>query len=218
MISTLLSWLRPPTAPPPDLEAQLTAARAACESATAAVASAQAAFDADGGTDTLAALTSARDAERACAEHVARAQRLLDAAREREAAAARVELEQQVSELERQLDERASNGDAPLLQREIDAWLAVVAAREARHEHLIDLQRRRTEIGRLRAALGEPLPMERFSQITDTEPSRVPVAQALAYRAAELEGGYARRALETIALDMHSRVTLNQRGPERAAS
>ncbi len=218
-LPNVLSWLRPPAAPTPDLEAQHAAAQAAHESAAAAVVTAQAAFDAAGSADTLEALTSARDAERAAAEHVARAGRLLDAAREREAAAARVELERRVRDLEQQFSDLSSNGDAPLLQAEIDAWFAVAAARETRHQHLVELGRRHAEIGRLRAQLGEPFPVRTLSQIADTEPSRAPVAQALACRAAELEpGSYSRRQLETFAMDLHGNVTLNQRGPERAAS
>lgn len=79
-------WLRGPDAPSPDLEAQRHAAQEALEAATRATVVAQDAFDATGTLETQAALTAAQDAERAAQQHVERAERLLAAAREREAA------------------------------------------------------------------------------------------------------------------------------------
>lgn len=81
----LPKWLKKPDAPSVNLEAQLQAAEETSQAAQRATAAAQDAFDGAGTLETQQALTAAQDAERAAQQHVERAERLLAAARQREA-------------------------------------------------------------------------------------------------------------------------------------
>lgn len=160
MKNKLLSWLRPPDAPPPDLEAQLEAARAALAAARETTRRAQQSFDETGSVEALRALTSAKDAERAAVEHVDRAERLLHAAREREAAEERRRLEKRRDELLSELERPAvTAATRPLIDREVDLFTQIVELRVERHALRERVRQKEAELRGIVGRLGEPRPV-----------------------------------------------------------
>jgi hypothetical protein len=118
---------------PHNEEAALTEARRAHESALREIADATTAFDLEGTPAAAKKLQTAREKATLAAEFVARAERLLTSAREREAAERRAALEAELAELEKQLEhDNVRRLAQPLLDREVDLLVQLVAVRTER--------------------------------------------------------------------------------------
>jgi hypothetical protein len=172
---------KPKTATADELAAQLTTALAAHRDALAALDAARDAFDLDATPDTEHAMLAARDAERLAAEYLARAERLLGHAREREAQQERERLVARKAELEASLAHAVLTEERePTLRAEVDALLAAAAAHAQRREVEMQISRRRSELLSVQIKLGEvnesQIPL---SSITSTEPDRLALVAAL---------------------------------------
>jgi len=167
-------WLKRRDATVEELQEQLDGARTDLAAATEAVVAARARFKDD--PSALKAVTAARQAEVEAEEHVTRAEGMLDEAKAKRAADERDELERKKAELQARLDDHSEEEE--LLDREVQAWGRVAAARLARREHnlrRIELER---EVRRLEIALGGSPRTQILSEF-DPSPSVVPVSEAL---------------------------------------
>jgi hypothetical protein len=144
------TWIRPRSASSPELAEQLEHAAAALAAATAAIAPAQASFDDDPSDSAAKALRAARDAESLAREHHARAERLLTAAKEREAEKQRAADEARVAEIDAQLARAAALALAAALEADETEALLHVADLRAQRQQVAD---RLSDLGRERYAL-----------------------------------------------------------------
>jgi hypothetical protein len=150
-----LPFTKPKTAPVADLEAQLEAARTNAREADARVEAAIQAFDEAASPATERALVAARDEARVAGEYVARSERLLAAARDREAAHARAKVEARIRELEAELaQEQLRALREPGLQAEFSALVAAIEAHAARADVERVIFAKRQELANLRVSLG----------------------------------------------------------------
>src|SRR5690606_33568043 len=99
----LSKWLRPASASTEELDEQLTRAEQQYSEAITATVAAREAFDATGATSAENALVEAEDIERRASVHVERARRLLTAARERDEAEHRRQLEAEAEAIQAEL-------------------------------------------------------------------------------------------------------------------
>lgn len=186
-------WLRKPDAPSVDLDAQLRAAEEAAAAAQRATAVAQDAFDVAGTLETQQALTSAQDAERAAEQHVERAERLLTAAREREAAELRERQQARVEEIRGLVCSTAvREAAAGLITREVDLLIQLVETRVERKNLRGDFGRLVVEGEGLQHQLGDSVRLDNHTGLSD---SPVPIAEALSVHMAALDGSDPRREM-----------------------
>ena len=150
-----LPWLKKPTDSLEELESQLEAARAACQSAGAEVAQALAHFDVAGDDRAAQALREAREREALAREHEGRAQRLVDAAQDRLRAERRAELEAEASDLEDAISAAAVDAvSAPLLEAEVELLIQLARRRLQRRQVGRDLDDKRRKLAHVRRQLG----------------------------------------------------------------
>ncbi|MDB4988669.1 MAG: hypothetical protein JWN04_3847 [Myxococcaceae bacterium] len=174
----LLDWIKPQGASLAELIAQLDAAKTQALESEHATATALTKFDADGSDASAKALAKARESEATAREHVGRAQRLLDAAKTVEAAKARKAMQLRKADLEVDLDPaNVSAIREPGASEETKALLAAIEVNARRIELEVELSEKRSELRRLREQLGEAVEPVRIESI---EPSRIPIAMALA--------------------------------------
>ncbi len=181
-----LPWIRTGSASVAELRQQLDAAHTAENAATRATEAAQRAFDADGSAPSEKALLAARDAERGAAEHVARAERLLAAGEQAEAAELRKVNERRKAEIETQLADRS---EIKRLEREhARALLLTTDKWQARRDHEEARDKLNRELDTIRVALGaEPNDVYRHIGFRSLEPSPIPIAEALSEEARKME-------------------------------
>lgn len=189
----LPSWLKRPTATAAELEEQLHAAQGAHEEAVQAVAAAVEAFDDDPSASAEKRLLSAREAEERARLHVDRAERLLSAARKREAEAEATAKRKRAAELVPMLRHDGVMGRLrPLLAKEIESLEAVAKVRQQRRELHDELRAALREYQHIMDALGEsPSLDERIGYAA----SHVLTVQALEARISELPHGSPLRSL-----------------------
>jgi hypothetical protein len=137
-------------------QADLDAARTAHASAAQAVEDAQARFDASGSDADLKRVRTAKEATSEAAERVARAERLLERAREDAEAARRAALERKRDELLARVSSHAvSEAADPLAREEAEALARVARIRlqrlELANQHRVAL----LDLGRVLKQLGE---------------------------------------------------------------
>jgi len=149
--------LKPRTASLEELREQLGNARASYESAQAATQSAQTVFDDAGEASAEKALLAARSAEQSAAEHLGRAERLVEAAENQRKAEERARLKARRAELEAQTSFPALNAACgPLFQAAADHLAAFADARVALAKQAADFLALETELEAVTVALGEP--------------------------------------------------------------
>lgn len=137
------------------LEAQLVAAKEAEAKANDAVDRAASAFERDGTDSAGRQVMKAKEALVLAAEHVLRAQRLLDARRAEEAAAHRAELEAREQQLLTEITTTAAMAaDAPLVEAEAQALRQVADIRLKRLALADQLNRKADQVRDIRRELG----------------------------------------------------------------
>lgn len=152
----LPAWIRPPEATVADHEAQLDAARDALTAAEAAITAAVVAFDAEPTPAHEKAVFAAQDAEKGARLQIERAERLLAAAKEREAAEHRAQLEAERDQLKASLDPAALKAERAADQAaEVAAIRELVRVRSARFDVEQRIQRRTDRLRNIRVELGE---------------------------------------------------------------
>jgi hypothetical protein len=159
-----------------ELTKRLEEKRTAHRDAIKAVQSAQDVLDADGSASAGQAVLQARESERLAAEMVASAERRLNAARERDAAEERANLERRATEINAELADKTKERE--LEQREVVALVAAADARVARRDFNDQRENLRSELERIRQALGFP-PRSVYATGGGIEPSHVPIREAL---------------------------------------
>ncbi len=175
---SLSKWLRPANASTAELEQQLEQAEQQCREAQVAKEAAQEAFDVSGATSAENALLEAEDVGRRANVHFARAKRLLQAARERDEAEHKRQLEAEAQALEAELTQLRSRArSGPEVGAEVEALLRVVEARQERWRltHRIRERARRLETVRLQLGHEPKAP----TMHDPDEPGAVPVREAL---------------------------------------
>jgi hypothetical protein len=132
---SLLSWLKPPTASIPELEAQLAAARDALHSAKEAVTTALSDFDLDPSAKNEKALAEARNLAAIASEHEGRAVRLLEGARAKEAEANMERLQRERDAIVGELAELRRVEQEDLVLAEAEMWIEIARHRTKRELH-----------------------------------------------------------------------------------
>lgn len=189
----LPTWLRKPTATAAELEEQLHAAEEAHAEAAQAVSEAVSAFDEDPTPTREKAVLAAREAEERARLHVDRADRLLSAARQREAEAEATAKRKRAAELAPMLrHDGVMRKLQPLLNKELELLEAVAQVRQQRRELHDELRAALQEYQHIMDALGEST---RIDERIDYAASHVLTAQALEARIDELPGDSPLRSL-----------------------
>lgn len=189
----LPSWLKRPTATAAELVEQLHAAQGAHEEAVQAVAAAVEAFDDDPSASAEKRLLSAREAEERARLHVDRAERLLSAARKREAEAETKAKRARAAELVPMLrHDGVMRRLRPLLTKEIESLEAVAQVRQQRRELHRELRSALHEYQIIMDDLGES---PRIDDRTDHAVSHVLTIEELEARISELPHGSPLRSL-----------------------
>lgn len=153
IIMKLFDWIlpKPETATVPELEAQLEAAKQSHREATEKVEEEAAAFDLDPSKE--AVLLKAQEAVARCQAHVDRAERLLKAGREREAAKNKIALTKKEKELEKQLEEQRAKARNELPERVAELLLEVAKAQGERLAHNQLMNETERELSRVKYEL-----------------------------------------------------------------
>lgn len=194
----MFDWIRTRSATRADLEAQLGAAQKALDAAKETTAAAVAAFDENPDDAATKCLTRARATEAVTVEHVARAQRLLEAAVEREAAELRAKQLERKRELEESLEPKALMEErAPSLHAEVEALTQAAAAHARRQAVEAAIAARTHELDNVRVQLGEPRLISVWSS-RSSGPSGIDVGDALAAFAETPEGSAHSRYLHNL--------------------
>lgn len=152
----LPSWIKKPTAPIAELEEQVAAVKEAAATEPAkTLEAALAAFDESPTLENEQAVVVARQAATLAAERVARAERLLAQAQERDAEAKRQALLDERTRLEGELQKLDQDQSRHLVAEEAQAWLAVAAVRARRVENHQESKSRAVRLLAVRLQLGE---------------------------------------------------------------
>jgi hypothetical protein len=144
------------------------------------------AFDADGSDRSFAALSTAREIERQAGDYLARAQRVLDVAKQADGTARLAALESERRQLE--LEQRSDPVGDAIDDQLVAAATALADHLVARLQHNLARAARRTRLAALRAELGEPLVLH-HEPVT---PSWAPIGERLRALTAGLPSSDAR--------------------------
>jgi chromosome segregation ATPase len=178
-------------APTEELEAQLEEAEDALAAAREALDGARDHYDADGSAAAEDALLAARQAAQLAEERRDRARRLLERARERDAAEVRARLEAEVADLQAEIDRLDGEREA-LARAEAEALRGVVEARFRRLEQNQAIKRLASRRRDLRRQIGgdEYLDARRDAHLEmDAWPNPFEVAPLVRELAAEYPAG-----------------------------
>jgi len=148
---------KPRSAPLDELREQLANAQASHESAKAATQAAQTVFDDAGEPGAEKALLAARNAEQSAAEHLGRAERLVEAAESQRRAEERARLQARRTELEAKTALPALLAACdPDFRRAADALVAFADARIVLARRAVEFQALERELEGIAQTLGEP--------------------------------------------------------------
>lgn len=189
----VLEWLNA-KAPSPDLEGQLAKTKEAYEAAEVAAKAAQDLFDESGSPESEKNLRAALTARDSAKLYFEGAERVLAAAKEREAQAAREQLQRELAQVEQRIAAMRKRAKNELVAAEVDALIAVADIRVRRLELVDEIRGTLRERTMLRSRLGEPVEVVHIGSNPD-QPSPYEVEAELSKRANALDPVDPRRAL-----------------------